>query len=128
VELGRDDALALCACGFTIAFLKGELEAGLALTDRALALNANLAVAWQASGWISAYIGEPANAIEHLAHAMRLSPLDPQRAELCAATALAMRCAGRYEEAAVWAEKAVQDQPLFLAAHVSYAISLALAG
>jgi tetratricopeptide (TPR) repeat protein len=127
-ELGKDDALALCCSGFTLAFLNGELEAGLALTDRALVLNANLAVAWQASGWIRAYVGEPETAIEHLAHAMRLSPLDPQRPQLWAATALAMRCAGRYEEAILWAKKAIQDQPMFLAAHVGYAISLALAG
>jgi tetratricopeptide (TPR) repeat protein len=128
LELGRDDALALCVCGFTIAFLSCELEEGLALTDQAIALNANLAAAWQASGWIRAYIGEPETAIDHLAQAMRLSPLDPQRAQLWSATGLAMRCAGRFEEAVLWAEKAIRDQPAFIAARVSHAISLALAG
>ena len=40
-------------------------------------LNPNLAVAWYVSGWVRVYRGEPEMAIKHLAHAMRLSPLDP---------------------------------------------------
>ena len=77
-ELGRDDAFALAAGGFGLAFLAGELDAGLALTDRALVLNPNLANGWHGSGWIRSYIGDPDTAIEHLAKAMRLSPLDFQ--------------------------------------------------
>jgi adenylate cyclase len=126
--LGTNDAFALCAGGFTLAYLAGELDAGIALTDRALQLNPNLAVAWQASGWIRSYIGEPITAIEHLARAMRLSPLDPQTGQLSLATALAMRCAERYDEAAFWAKKVLQAEPDFLPALLSYAISTALAG
>jgi TolB-like protein/class 3 adenylate cyclase len=37
IELGKDDAVALCAGGFGLAFLGGQLDAGLALNDRALA-------------------------------------------------------------------------------------------
>ncbi len=48
IELGKDDAAALCAGGFGLAFLGGQLDAGLTFTDRALVLNPNLAVAWMA--------------------------------------------------------------------------------
>ncbi len=128
IELGKDDAVALCGGGFGLAFLGGELDAGLALTDRALALNPNLAIAWMSSGWIRSYIGEPETAIKHLAHGMRLSPLDPQRFQFYMATVLAMRCAGRYDEAAEWATKILQEHPNFLPAMWSYAVATALAG
>ncbi len=45
-ELGADDALALCTAGIALAYVVGRLEDGLALTERALALNPNLAWAW----------------------------------------------------------------------------------
>ena len=48
------------------------------MIDRALLLNPNLAVAWNASGWVRTFLGETDVAIEHLSRAMQLSPLDPQ--------------------------------------------------
>jgi TolB-like protein/class 3 adenylate cyclase len=128
IELGKDDAAALCAGGFGLAFLGGELDAGLALTDRALALNPNLAVAWMSSGWIRSYIGEPETAIRHLTYGMRLSPLDPQRFQFYMATSLAMRCAKRYDEAAAWAMKVLQEHSDYVPAMWGYAVASALAG
>jgi TolB-like protein/class 3 adenylate cyclase len=128
IELGKDDAVALCAGGFGLAFLGGELDAGLALTDRALALNPNLAVAWMSSGWIRSYLGEPDTAIKHLAHGMRLSPLDSQRFQFYMAMALAMRCAGRYEESAAWCTKVLQEHSDYVPAMWGYAVATALAG
>src|SRR5262249_54251440 len=50
----------------------------LALVDRALSLDPNLATAGYASGTVRAFRGgEPDVAIEHLRRAMRLSPRDP---------------------------------------------------
>ena len=128
IELGKDDAIALCAGGFGLAFLAGELDTGMALTDRALALNANLAVAWMSSGWIRSYIGEPETALKHLAYGMRLSPLDAQIFQFYMAASLAARCAGHYEESARWATKVLQEQPDYLPALWNYAIASALAG
>jgi hypothetical protein len=39
--------------------------------------NPNLAAAWYVSGWLMVYLGEPDEAIERFATAMRLSPRDP---------------------------------------------------
>ena len=128
IDLGKDDAVALAAGGFGLAFLSGEIDAGLALVDRALILNPNLAGAWHASGWIRAYIGEPETAVTHLAHAMRLSPLDPESVQIWMATSLALRCAGRYDESAAWAKKVLQDSPDYVPGYRNYAISSALAG
>ena len=128
VELGKDDAVALCTAGIGLAFVVGELSEGSDLLDRALALNPNWAWAWIFSGWNKVWQGEPEVAIEHLGHAMRLSPQDPQIFSVYAAIASAHFFAGRQLEAAEWAEKAMRAQPNhFIAACVASASS-ALAG
>lgn len=126
IELGKDDAPALSGGGFGIAFLGGELDAGLALTDRAILLNPNFVGGWHASGWIRSYIGDPETAMKHIAQAMRLSPVDFQMWQFWMAASLATRCAGRYDEAASWAAKILQEGPDFVPALISYAISSAL--
>jgi TolB-like protein/class 3 adenylate cyclase len=128
IELGKDDAAALCGGGFGLAFLGGDLDAGLALTDRALALNPNLAVAWMSSGWIRSYVGEPETALKHLVYGMRLSPLDAQIFQFHMAASLAARCAGQYEQSAAWATRILQERPDYVPALWNYAVASALAG
>src|SRR5262249_50295766 len=43
IELGRDDAVALCYAGLALGYVVGDLHNAAAFVDRALALNANLA-------------------------------------------------------------------------------------
>ena len=52
VELGKDDAMALAASGWALAYVVRDLEVGAALIDRALVLNSNLAEAWNCGGWV----------------------------------------------------------------------------
>jgi adenylate cyclase len=110
-QVGRDDALALCTAGFALAYVAGELEDGIALMDRALALNPNLALAWYFSAWGKVWLGEPDAAIERLARAMRLSPQETLFFNMQAATAHAHFIAGRYAEALSWAEAALRQCP-----------------
>ena len=110
-ELGWDDAVALAWGGFALAYVVHDVEAGAALIDRALQLNPNLAEAWHFSGWVRIYLGEPEVAIEHLAYAMRLSPLDPLTFVAQMAIAFAHFFAGRYDDASSWAEKALATSP-----------------
>jgi TolB-like protein len=123
-ELGKNDAVALSAAGFALAYVVHDVTRGIAFIDRAVTLNPNLAWAWLYSGWARIWLGQPDTAIEHFAHAMRLSPLDPLIADVQAATAYAHFFAGRYEEAASWAGRAV-DAPT--ASYVAAAAN-ALAG
>ena len=111
VELGKDDALVLGWAGWLLALVVRDLDAGAALVDRALMLNPNLAAAWYFSGWARNWLGEPEVAIEHLARAMRLSPLDPYIASIQAATAHAHFFAGRSDEASSWARMALRERP-----------------
>jgi adenylate cyclase len=111
VQFGKDDAIALSMAGHAIARMAGEVEAGMALIDRALALNPNLAAAWLSGGWLKVWLGEPDKAISSFAHAMRLSPIDPHLFNMLAGTASAHLIADRYDQARVWAEMALQDNP-----------------
>jgi len=128
VELGRDDAVALSRGGHALAHFTGDLDGGIALHDRALMLNPNLAAAWFLGGFLRVWHGEPDGAIEHFARAMRLSPLDPETYRMQAGMAAAHLFAGRFDDASAWAEKAYRDLPSFLMAAAVVAASHALAG
>jgi TolB-like protein len=128
VELGQDNAVALCSGGFALAQMVGSLETGAALIDRALVLDPNLAAAWFVSGWVRVYLGQPEAAIESFARAMRLNPLDPLLFVMQTGTAAAHFLAGRYHDASSWAEQSVRQNPNYLPALRMTAASHALAG
>ena len=127
-DLGRDDAVALGTAGQTFAYLAHDLDFAVALIDRALMLNPNLVATWLFSGWVRDWLGEPEVALDHLKHALRLSPLDPLIFRVQGAIALAHFLAGRYDESSSWAEKALQNNSRFLPAMLFAAASNALAG
>jgi adenylate cyclase len=127
-RLGADDAVALCQAGFALAFVVGALDDGVALIDRALVLNPNLATAWRFSGYVRVFLGEPELAIEHLNRAVRLSPLDPLIFIVQNGVVLAHFFAGRYDEALSWAQKTLRQNPNYAAAIIMAAVSAALAG
>jgi tetratricopeptide (TPR) repeat protein len=115
-ELGRDDAAVLSRAGYALARVLFEPEEGADLIERALSLNPHLSSAWHFGGLLKAFRGDSEVAIDHLAHAMRLSPLDPGLYSMQTATALAHFVAGRYDESILWAERASREHPTFLPA------------
>lgn len=128
VELGNDDAVALTRAGHALAHLAGDLDAGLALLDRAKLLNPNLAAAWFLGGFIRVWRGDPDGAIEHFTQAMRLSPLDPEMYRMQAGMAAANLFGGRFDEASLWAARSSRSLPSFLMVVAVIAASHALAG
>jgi adenylate cyclase len=128
VELGGDDAVALTRSGHALGHLAGDVDGGIALIDRALVLNPNLASAWFLGGFLRAWNGEPDGAIEHFARAMRLSPLDPEMYRMQAGMAVAHLFARRFDTASSWAEKSLRHMPNFLMVVGVIAASHALAG
>jgi len=82
-----------------------------AALDRALALNPNAAHAWLAGGSIHALRNEPAEAIEAIERARRLSPFDPCTFLYASNIAAAHLAARRFEQAIEWADRALHDQP-----------------
>src|SRR5262249_19541167 len=128
VELGEDDAVALTRSGSALGHLAGDPDGGIALLDRALMLNPNLAAAWFLGGFLRVWRGEPDGAIEHFARAMRLSPLDPEMYRMQAGMAVAHLFAGRFDVASSWAEKSFRHMTSFLMVVGIAAASHALAG
>jgi TolB-like protein/tetratricopeptide (TPR) repeat protein len=127
-HLGRDDPVALCMGGYALAFVAHEFDDAAAFMDRGLAVNPNVAQAWTLSAWLRVWRGEPDLALEHVAHAMRMSPLDPSVSIMHGATAYAHFLASRYDMASSSAEKSMRDNPTFLLAIGISAASNALAG
>jgi tetratricopeptide (TPR) repeat protein len=112
-EFGPRDAVALCTAGLALAYVVGGFEEAVALTDQALALNANLGWAWYFGGWVKLWSGEPRTAIERLTQAMRLSPTDSELWGIQDAMAAAQFVIGDYEEAIKWAKAALRSKPDF---------------
>jgi len=125
--LGRDDAVALATAGIALSFVVGDLDRGRELTDLAITIDPNMAWAWLFSGWTRVWLGEPEPARDHVARALRLSPVDPHRSSMYAAMASTYLFTGQHDEALVWAERAMRDR-WFLFSKVLVAASAALAG
>jgi tetratricopeptide (TPR) repeat protein len=113
VEIGKNDSEGLWMAALTIAFLAGKLELGLALVERSLALNPNSANAWWVSGVIHEFFGDIERALQDLAHARRLNPLDPMARSHWIALGIAHFLGGRYEEASIAAERSLNELPNF---------------
>ncbi|MCC7276399.1 MAG: winged helix-turn-helix domain-containing protein [Alphaproteobacteria bacterium] len=128
VRVGADDAGALCVAGFTIAYVLGNLEDGAGHVERALDLNPNLAAAQFAGGYVKVWLGEPDTAVERFAVAMRLSPVDPLIYVMQVGVAHAHFFAGRHDEAASWARKALRARADGHAGYRIAAASYALTG
>ncbi len=128
-KLGADDAVALCMAGIVLAYVVGNVEDGSGLVDRALALNSNLAWAWSFGSWVKIWQGEHELAAERGAHAIRLSPNDPEVLFFMkTATAYSQFLAERYTDAFSWAQAAVRDRPNFVISMCAAAASGALSG
>ncbi|MBR0671772.1 TIR domain-containing protein [Neoroseomonas soli] len=112
VELGKDDALALCHAAHAIARFS-DSDAGAELIEVALALDPNLVQVWLTGGLIKVWQGEPEVAIQRFARAMRLSPVDPRTFVFQGGTAAAHFIAGRLDEARLWAARALRNQPAY---------------
>jgi tetratricopeptide (TPR) repeat protein len=128
VELGKDDAVALTRAGHTLAHLAGDLDGAVALLDKALVLNPNLAAAWFLGGFLRAERGDPEAAIEFFTQAMRFSPLDPEMFRMQAGMAMSHLFGGRFDLALSWAEQSFRQLPSFAFVVLIIAACHALAG
>ena len=111
IDLGHDDAVALCLAGWTIGYVGRDLRAAATLTERALVLNPNLSIALFTSAWIKIWLGEHEQALKRLQQAQRLSPLDPTMFAMHGGIAHAHYHAGRLEDAAAAAERGLAERP-----------------
>ena len=105
---GEDDAFALARAGHVLTYLGRQYDRGMAMTERAVALNPNLAVAWDSRGWVTLMSDQPQLAIESFERMLRLSPLDHLRVRAWNGTSFAWFALGHYEEGCAAALKSLQ--------------------
>jgi len=109
-EIGQNDAEALWMAAHAHVLLAGEPELARPLVDRAISLNPNSPNAWWVSGSVRNHLGEYEIALEHLARARRLSPLEPLAFLHWLATAVGHFFAGRYQEALDAADRSLSER------------------
>jgi TolB-like protein/class 3 adenylate cyclase len=74
LQVVRDDPSILANAAFVLANFGEDIDAMMALVDRALTLNPSFSRGWFLSGVLRLWAGEPDLAIEHAETALRLSP------------------------------------------------------
>jgi DNA-binding SARP family transcriptional activator/TolB-like protein len=120
VELDPEDARGLTLAGHALAFLDHRPDEALRLHERAIETNPNLPLSWCLSGLAESYVGNSADAIQHIHHSLALSPADPldyfNENALCAAYTLN----GDYEAAAAAGVRSIMLNPGFSSSRKSY--------
>jgi TolB-like protein/class 3 adenylate cyclase len=76
------DPFVLASAAFVFAHFGEDIDAAMALMDRALAANPGSAYGWQWSGLLRLYAGQPDTAIEHAERSLRLNPRERMVAPL----------------------------------------------
>lgn len=128
LERDAGDPAVLMMAGHTLAFLAQDYDTALDLLDRSLVLNPNSAAAYERSGWVRCYVGEPELAADHFRAAKRQSPLDPTTFRFESGLGLALCMAGAHEEALAWLDRSMAEDPGWTSTHRVRAASLAWLG
>jgi TolB-like protein len=124
VILDPFDARGLTIAGHVRAFLHRRLREAIALHERALSLNPNLAMAWALSAIAFAYMGDPDEAERRNNRYKKLSPLDPH-AFFFDAFFILIHLLKRDYESAVAVGRAVSEMnPSFSATYKPYLAAL----
>src|SRR6516165_2618642 len=112
LEVAGDDPEVIVNAALALSYFGEDINAMIALVDRALALNPNFARGWHVGGILRLFAGHPDLAIEHAETALRLSP----RARVGTSLSLigqALFLARRFHEAVPKLLLAIQEDPSF---------------
>ena len=106
--LGTDDSLTLVRAAQALAYFGRQYERSMAMADRAIALNPNLASVWLVRGWVNSMSGNIEEAVQSFSRVLQFGELDPARTGAYSGLSYGCFDLGKYEEGCVWAEKALQ--------------------
>jgi len=104
-----------------------DIDAALALMDRALALNPSFAHAWYWSGWLRLFAGDTDLAIRHFQTSMRLNPRG-QRGFHLSGIGMAHFLNRRFDDALAVLRVSLEEVPIFTATYRSLAACYAHMG
>src|SRR5260370_11306691 len=125
ISIDGNDPEAWSILGRNTAFFSGDFDTAREMVDRAVAFNANAAMAWSQRGWTYQVAGQPEEAIRSFERAIRISPFDPWLFSTFTGMSAAFIGLGRFVEAVIAAKKAVRTNPRYSGAYRSLASSLA---
>jgi TolB-like protein/class 3 adenylate cyclase/predicted ATPase len=112
LAVAGDDPGILVHAAEALSYFGEDIDAMMALVDRALALNPNFARGWHVSGVLRMEAGQPDIAISHVEISLRLSP----RARVGTSLTIMGMChffARRFDEAVLKLLLAIQEDPSF---------------
>jgi adenylate cyclase len=112
VSLDDSDAEAHACLGW-VALMRGDYQAALSETKRALDLTPNLALALEVRGAALIFSGQPVDGVGLLQTCIRLDPRRPRMATRLNLVALSLYFCGEYAGAADSARGAIQSHPGF---------------
>jgi adenylate cyclase len=107
IRLNENDPLALAIYGHVQSFLLRNYDRAMLFLDRAIAAGPSSAIAWSMSSATCGYIGNGTLAVERAQRSIRLAPQDAIRFWHEAIMGQAHYVDGNYEEAVIWAQRAV---------------------
>jgi TolB-like protein/Flp pilus assembly protein TadD len=110
--VGGDDAVALAFTAHTLGYFNEDIDAAIAIVDRATAFNPSGAYGWRFSGFQRLYAGQCELAVEHFERSIRLSPREARWPQLTG-IAMARFFRGRLEDAAATLSQALQENPTY---------------
>jgi adenylate cyclase len=120
VRLGRlalsmddDDPDTLARASLISSAMVGDNESAVEMADRAVVLNPNSFIAWNARGWVYNSAGLHEEAVRSFERASRVSPVDPQLHLTFGGMGFAFIELGRFDAAIVWGKKAQRHNPSF---------------
>ena len=127
LRVARDDPDVLGRAAYAFAFFGEDLDAAIALVDRARELNPSFALGWFRSGWLRLWHGEPDLAIEHFQTSLRLSPRNPIAASFLG-IGVGHVLSRQFEEARAMLLRSLQESPNSVPTHRWLAVCCAHMG
>jgi len=124
VTLDPQDAKGLTIAGHIRAYLHHRIREGVALHERALTLNPNLAMAWAFSGLAYLYLGDWKEGDRRLMRYKQLSPMDPSAFHYDVGFSLVALMKRDYEGAVASGRTVSEMNPAFSAACKPYLAAL----
>ncbi len=113
VSIDDSDPETLAMAALISAFMVGDSESEIEMADRAVALNPNSFIAWQARGWVYKIAGLQEEAIRSFERAIRMSPIDPMLHRAFLGMGMAFIELRRFDEAIVAGKKALRQNPSY---------------
>lgn len=110
-QAAPEEAFVLALAGTMITVLEHRFETGLALCDRAIAVNPNSVYGWVCRGWVRTYAGDFAGPMADFARADALNFWPTQDYNVGAGRALCCFQQGQLEDAVAWADSGLARVP-----------------